>query len=211
MSLLRLLLPIASLSLAIVACSGQIAPVLTSPDGGEDAGPSPDAGPQPQPDGSAPDGGACPGDERRYYRAPGCGADAVGVCSGPPPPCAEEYCSCNGKTVIGCGVVSEPFAYKGPCTDAGPADVDTCTPAGGTCAPIGDCARGQGQLGGPSYSCGIGAPGTNTCCFKSGTPCGDAPDFDCCTGGGASRPYCQLASGTLACYAGTMMPVGTCP
>ena len=212
MSLLRILLPLASLSIAAAACSGQISPVLVSPDGGaEDAGPSPDATPTPPVDGGSPDGNACPSDQKLYYEAPGCGVYAVATCGNTPPPCAEDFCGCDGRTAIGCGVVATPFAYKGACVDGG-AEADTCTPAGGSCGPISNCDRGEGQLSGSSYSCGIGAPGTKTCCFKPGTPCGDAADFDCCRpGGGASRPVCQVANGTLACLSGTMAPIGTCP
>lgn len=212
MSLLRILLPVAfvsGVSVAAAACSGQVAPVLTSPDGAtDDAGPRPDASPEPNRDSGGPDGAVCPGGESIWYAAPGCGVDAVGTCGTAPPPCADEYCSCTGKTVIGCGVVSEPFAHAGPCA----ADIDTCTKNGGSCGPISDCDRGEGQLGGTAYSCGIAAPGTGTCCFKPGTPCGDAADFDCCQSNGAvSRPVCQAASGTLGCLSGTMAPVGACP
>lgn len=58
----------------------------------------------------------CPIDTYLAYRNAGCGEPPPVVeCLGIPPPCADEYCSCEGETIIGCGQVSEPFAHMGPC------------------------------------------------------------------------------------------------
>jgi hypothetical protein len=58
----------------------------------------------------------CPIDTHLAYLNPGCGEPPPIVdCLGIPPPCADEYCSCEGLTVYGCGQVSEPFAHIGPC------------------------------------------------------------------------------------------------
>jgi hypothetical protein len=58
----------------------------------------------------------CPIDTYLAYRNPGCGEPPSLVeCLGIPPPCADEYCSCTGETIYGCGQVSEPFAHAGPC------------------------------------------------------------------------------------------------
>jgi hypothetical protein len=56
----------------------------------------------------------CPEDTHLAYRNPGCEIPAV-ECLGIPPPCADEYCSCAGETIYGCGQVGEPFAHTGPC------------------------------------------------------------------------------------------------
>ena len=59
----------------------------------------------------------CPGDmESPGYTDPGCGEPPPIVhCLPPPPPCADEYCSCEGETIIGCGQTGEPFEHMGPC------------------------------------------------------------------------------------------------
>jgi hypothetical protein len=68
-------------------------------------------------DGPNPDGdGGCPGDQILLYAEPGCGTSAVGVCGGPAvDACAEQLCGCEGTTIIGCGVATQPFAARGPC------------------------------------------------------------------------------------------------
>jgi hypothetical protein len=58
----------------------------------------------------------CPMDTHLAYLNAGCGEPPPVVeCLGIPPPCADEYCSCEGETIYGCGQVSEPFAHMGPC------------------------------------------------------------------------------------------------
>jgi hypothetical protein len=58
----------------------------------------------------------CPIETYLAYRNPGCGEPPSLVeCLGTPPPCADEYCSCTGETIFGCGQVSEPFSHVGPC------------------------------------------------------------------------------------------------
>jgi len=56
----------------------------------------------------------CPQDTYLAYRNPGCDQPVV-ECLGIPPPCADEYCSCAGETIYGCGQVGEPFEHIGPC------------------------------------------------------------------------------------------------
>lgn len=63
------------------------------------------------------DGGCeylCPEDLHLAYQNPGCEQPIV-ACLGTPPPCADEYCSCEGETIWGCGQVGEPFEHVGPC------------------------------------------------------------------------------------------------
>jgi hypothetical protein len=58
----------------------------------------------------------CGEDLSLAYRTPGCGTPPPVVeCLGIPPPCADEYCSCAGETIWGCGQVSEPFEHVGAC------------------------------------------------------------------------------------------------
>ena len=65
----------------------------------------------------------CPGDQILLYADPGCGAAAAPMCGGPAlDACAQEFCGCEGTTVIGCGVTTQPFASRGPCSDAGATD-----------------------------------------------------------------------------------------
>jgi hypothetical protein len=69
--------------------------------------------------GPSDDGGCewvCPEDTYLAYRNPGCGEPpAIVECLGVPPPCADEYCSCEGVTIYGCGQVGEPFEHIGAC------------------------------------------------------------------------------------------------
>lgn len=72
-------------------------------------------------DASATDAGldadaGCPNGEMLLYKSPGC--DVKPVCSPPPPPCAEEFCGCDGKTITGCGATGAPYVHKGACADA---------------------------------------------------------------------------------------------
>jgi hypothetical protein len=162
--------------------------VLTSPgemiaDAGTDSGAdsSPDANPTPPPCGSEPDFTCCVDPT----------ADGIEV---------KPSCE-NGKLVCPQGPYTK--APIGTCTSS-------CFTVGGSCGPISDCDRGEGQLGSSKYSCGAGAPGTNVCCFKPPTPCGVEADFDCCLANdGVERPTCD--SGVLVCPAlSTKAPVGTC-
>lgn len=58
----------------------------------------------------------CPGETYPAYDTAGCGEPPPIVkCLGIPPPCADEYCSCEGETIFGCGQVSEPYTHEGPC------------------------------------------------------------------------------------------------
>jgi hypothetical protein len=58
----------------------------------------------------------CPMDKQLGYTGAGCGEPPpIVACRGIPPPCADEYCSCKGETIYGCGQTSEPFAHAGPC------------------------------------------------------------------------------------------------
>lgn len=58
----------------------------------------------------------CPEQTSLAYQFAGCGEPPPIVeCLPPPPPCAMDYCTCEGETVIGCGQVSEPWAHKGAC------------------------------------------------------------------------------------------------
>jgi hypothetical protein len=67
--------------------------------------------------------GGCPGDQILLYADPGCGAAAAPMCGGPAiDACAEQLCGCEGTTIIGCGVATQPFASRGPCSDAGATD-----------------------------------------------------------------------------------------
>ena len=74
-------------------------------------------------DSSKAENGGCPGDQILLYADPGCGAAAAPMCGGPAlDACAQEFCGCEGTTVIGCGVTTQPFASRGPCPDAGASD-----------------------------------------------------------------------------------------
>jgi hypothetical protein len=65
----------------------------------------------------------CPGDQILLYADPGCGTSAAPMCGGPAiDTCAQEFCGCDGTTIIGCGVTTRPFASRGPCADAGAPD-----------------------------------------------------------------------------------------
>jgi hypothetical protein len=69
-----------------------------------------------EPDGEGGCEYVCPTDTYLAYRDPGCGEPPPVVeCLGVPPPCADEYCSCTGETIYGCGQVGEPFEHIGPC------------------------------------------------------------------------------------------------
>jgi hypothetical protein len=69
-----------------------------------------------EPDGAGGCRYVCPSETYPAYLNPGCGEPPPIVeCLGVPPPCADEYCSCEGQTIYGCGQVSEPFAHLGPC------------------------------------------------------------------------------------------------
>lgn len=58
----------------------------------------------------------CPKGEAVGYIDPGCDfPPPIGACLPPPPPCAMDYCSCEGETVIGCGQVGEPYEHEGAC------------------------------------------------------------------------------------------------
>lgn len=58
----------------------------------------------------------CPEDLSLAYQYPGCGQPPPVVeCLPPPPPCADEYCSCAGETIFGCGQLGEPFEHIGAC------------------------------------------------------------------------------------------------
>lgn len=58
----------------------------------------------------------CPEGESIGYIEPGCDfPPPIGACLPPPPPCAMDYCSCEGENVIGCGQVGEPYAHEGVC------------------------------------------------------------------------------------------------
>lgn len=58
----------------------------------------------------------CTEGESIGYIDPGCDfPPPIGACLPPPPPCAMDYCSCEGETVIGCGQVGEPYAHEGAC------------------------------------------------------------------------------------------------
>ena len=58
----------------------------------------------------------CPEGESIAYAEAGCvEPPPIAGCFLPPPPCADEFCSCEGQTVYGCGIVSEPWAHAGPC------------------------------------------------------------------------------------------------
>ncbi len=48
------------------------------------------------------------------YMAPGCGAAAKGSC-GAIPPCIEDFCTCDGTTVSGCGATTVPWVSRGKC------------------------------------------------------------------------------------------------
>jgi hypothetical protein len=69
-----------------------------------------------EPDGAGGCRYVCPMDMHLGYLNPGCGEPPPVVqCLGIPPPCADEYCSCEGQTIYGCGQTAEPFAHMGPC------------------------------------------------------------------------------------------------
>jgi hypothetical protein len=58
----------------------------------------------------------CPEELYLAYRSPGCGEPPpIAECLGVPPPCADEYCSCDGETIYGCGQVGEPYEHLGAC------------------------------------------------------------------------------------------------
>lgn len=59
----------------------------------------------------------CPEMTEIAYSNPGCDfpTPSIAECLPPTPPCEMQYCSCAGETVVGCGRVSEPFEYEGPC------------------------------------------------------------------------------------------------
>ena len=56
----------------------------------------------------------CPEGEAIAYANEGC-EFPFAECLPPPPPCAMDYCSCDGETVLGCGHLSEPWAHVGAC------------------------------------------------------------------------------------------------
>ncbi len=61
--------------------------------------------------------GPCPGGIPTYTK-PGCGKAAkVDRClARPQPPCAShQYCGCDGRSFVGCGAATHPFAHAGPC------------------------------------------------------------------------------------------------
>jgi hypothetical protein len=113
-------------------------------------------------------GSACPEFEQLYYHSPGCNGTVAPVCSGPPPPCVTEACGCSGRTITGCGVYGEPWAYAGRCptgdggtltlcttvvgglpTEAGPPPQPSCDPYSGPCSGTFNC----GCLGSSGCTC----------------------------------------------------------
>jgi hypothetical protein len=113
------------IALFTVSAFGALAVACSSTGGTEtpvDAGPAVDAAPA-KDAGPAADAAVCPEGQAIWFNTPGCGA--AGACSPPPPPCAEEFCGCDGKTIIGCGVAPAPYVHKGKCV----ADAGAC-PAG---------------------------------------------------------------------------------
>ena len=68
------------------------------------------------------------GCQRQEYSAPGCGVDAMTVCTnGTGGACFTRACGSDGHIETGCGLYAAPFAYTLPAnfsTDAG----DTCDP-----------------------------------------------------------------------------------
>ena len=58
----------------------------------------------------------CPAGEMTGYASDGCGGPGpVLICSPPPPPCADDYCTCEGETIQGCGLLPVPGAHAGSC------------------------------------------------------------------------------------------------
>ena len=49
------------------------------------------------------------------YQDPGCEPPPIVECLPPPPPCAMDYCSCQGEIIVGCGVLLEPWQAEGAC------------------------------------------------------------------------------------------------
>jgi hypothetical protein len=82
------------------------------PDGARDAGPDADL------DARA-DGGPCAPGSSLYYDTPGCSEKPK--CLGDiQDACAGTFCGCDGVTFFGgCGINDKPWAFNGPCADAG--------------------------------------------------------------------------------------------
>jgi hypothetical protein len=60
---------------------------------------------------------SCPANQSLWYSEAGCGPEIAPHCMGPPPPCADAFCSCSGQTIYSCGVTREPYRYKGVCAN----------------------------------------------------------------------------------------------
>lgn len=64
-------------------------------------------------------GKLCPIDEIVVYGSPGCGKQAAHRCVKAIPPCADQFCGCDGREVGGCGVAVAPYRHAGPCRGDG--------------------------------------------------------------------------------------------
>jgi hypothetical protein len=131
----------------------------------------------------ATDADACVAPQSWAYSSPGCGLDARPLCAGPYfDACVGYACSCEGKTIWNCGVSHEPFAYLGPCTDAGAPEAGAGPDSGDDADADGgdrweDVATDAGVCVAPQ-SWAYSSPG----CGLDARPLCAGPYFDACVG-----------------------------
>jgi hypothetical protein len=130
--------------------------------------------------------GGCEPNEELYYTEIGC--DVEPVCLAGTNDCLQYACSCEGRTIGGCGAFSAPIAHMGNCGDA--AVPDHCCPL----SPEPDCCMDYG--GSNVNGCGTACDGMpwpsaawEVRIDEDGCPYWHEPEprneFDCC---GCAQP-----------------------
>jgi hypothetical protein len=149
------------------------------------------------------------------YSTPGCGDQAVPICSQPTmDTCArlDYFCDCDGNTTIEgtCGFSPVPYLYAGPCrADAGPdAPVVTGNPRNVDAGPPGPPYSGPGLL---TPSTGMFAADLNVTSspivFSLANPGSSASGALTATLMGADPDQFAIAANTCV---GTLAPLSTC-
>ncbi|HET7539072.1 MAG TPA: cytochrome c [Polyangiaceae bacterium] len=135
--------------------------------------------------GGLPGEGPCLANQHLVYKAPGCGAEAVPMCSGVGGACATAVCGCDGQIrADGCYGSTAPFAYFATGNRQ----------LGGSCDPEGEISQtAQGGTGGVPVSniAGTGGCPANQHVVYKAPGCGEAAVPMCSAAGPAcATPVC---------------------